>query len=166
MKIVSVLPVGLLSLALLAACADRPITPSVAVMPPPNKPFDVFQEDDVVCRNYASASIGGNRGGEQSNGAATGAAIGTLGGAAAGAAIGSASGQLGAGAAIGAGLGLLTGAAIGSSEGGMDRYQQQRKYDLSYEQCMYSRGNQVPGYGYAQPRSAPFMPPPPPPPSR
>ena len=150
---------GVASLAILAACADRPLTPSVAVMPAPNKPFAVFQEDDAVCRSYASNSIGGNRGGEQSDSTAQGAAIGTLGGAVAGAAIGSASGQMGAGAAVGAGLGLLTGAAIGSGEGGTDRYHQQRKYDLAYEQCMYSHGNQVPGFGYAQPGA----PPPPPP---
>ena len=151
---------GVASLAILAACADRPFTPSVAVMPAPNKPFDVFQEDDAVCRSFASNSIGGNRGGEQGDSTAQGAAIGTLGGAAAGAAIGSASGQMGAGAAVGAGLGLLTGAAIGSGSGGADRYHLQRKYDLAYEQCMYSRGNQIPGYGYAQPSSAPPPPPP------
>jgi len=151
---------GVVSLALLAACADRPITPSVAVMPAPNKPFNVFQEDDTVCRSYASNSIGGNTGGEKTDSAIQGAAIGTVAGAAAGALLGSAGGHAGTGAGVGAGLGLLGGSAIGASEGGADRYQQQRKYDLAYEQCMYSRGNQVPGYGYAQPSSAPPPPPP------
>lgn len=153
---------GVASLAMLAACADRPITPSVAVMPAPNKPFAVFQEDDAVCRGYASNSIGGNAGGEQTNSAVQGAAIGTVAGAAAGALLGAAGGHAGTGAGVGAGMGLLGGTAIGAGEGGADRYQQQRKYDLAYEQCMYSRGNQVPGFGYAQPGA----PPPPPPPHR
>jgi hypothetical protein len=35
---------------LLAACAEIPNGPSVAVMPPPGKPFDLFVADDQLCR--------------------------------------------------------------------------------------------------------------------
>src|SRR2546425_1249536 len=44
---------------LLAACAQIPNGPSVAVMPPPGKPFDLFVADDQLCRNYATQAIGG-----------------------------------------------------------------------------------------------------------
>ena len=32
---------------LLTACAQTPMGPTVAVMPAPNKPFDVFQGDQL-----------------------------------------------------------------------------------------------------------------------
>jgi hypothetical protein len=38
----------------------------------------------------------------------------------------------------------------------------QQRYDVAYSQCMYSRGNQVPGY--VQPPPPAYAPPPPPPP--
>ena len=31
----------------------------------------------------------------------------------------------------------------------------QRRYDIAYQQCMYAKGNQLPGYGYRQPAAAP-----------
>ncbi|HEY0185270.1 MAG TPA: glycine zipper family protein, partial [Rhodopila sp.] len=77
----------------------------------------------------------------------------TLLGAGLGAAIGG-----GRGAAIGAGAGALGGTAIGAGPSQNAQYSLQQRYDLAYAQCMYSRGNQVPGY---QP---PPGPPPPPPP--
>ena len=71
--------------------------------------------------------------------------VGTLLGAAAGAIIGSATGQAGQGAAIGAGTGLLFGSAAGSNAYGYSYYEAQRRYDMAYAQCMYARGNQLPG---------------------
>ena len=36
----------------------------------------------------------------------------------------------------------------------------QQRYDLAYSQCMYSRGNQVPGFqpSYAPPPPPPYQP--------
>lgn len=43
---------------LLAGCVEMPAGPTVAVMPGPNKPFDVFVQDIALCRDWASHSIG------------------------------------------------------------------------------------------------------------
>ncbi|ERE14894.1 hypothetical protein O166_23265, partial [Pseudogulbenkiania ferrooxidans EGD-HP2] len=39
---------------LLAACATLPTGPTVAVMPAPGKPFDVFAQEEQQCRAYAA----------------------------------------------------------------------------------------------------------------
>jgi hypothetical protein len=72
----------------------------------------------------------------------------------------------GRGAAIGAGAGALGGTAVGGSQAERTEFSLQRRYDIAYQQCMYSRGNQVPGYvGGPAPYPAPgYAPPPPPPP--
>jgi hypothetical protein len=70
-------------------------------------------------------------------------------------------GDPGIGAAIGAGSGLLTGTASGAEAGRVYGWQAQRQYDIAYQQCMYAKGNQLPG----APRKAynsRRMPPPPP----
>ncbi len=53
----------------------------------------------------------------------------------------------GRGAGIGAASGVVAGTAIGASGSANQQYGIQRQYDIAYSQCMYSRGNQVPGYG-------------------
>jgi uncharacterized protein YcfJ len=139
---------------LLAGCAHQPMGPTVAVMPAANKPLAVFQEDDAICRNFASQQVAG--GAEQANAAQVGTAVvGTALGAGLGAAIGG-----GRGAGIGAASGAVAGTAVGA--GGAERAQLslQQRYDIAYSQCMYARGDQVPGY------AAPALPPPPPPPAR
>lgn len=148
---------------LLSACATEPLGPTVAVMPAPNKPFDVFQTDQAVCKQFASDQVRG--GAEQSNNQQVGTAVlGTLLGAGLGAALGG-----GRGAAVGAGVGAVGGTAVGASGGQRTQYSLQQRYDLAYAQCMYSRGNQVPGYqppppaGYAPPPPPPGYAPPPPP---
>ena len=148
-------------LLLLSACVSEPMGPTVGVMPAPNKPFDVFQGDQAVCKQFASDQVQG--GAQQANNQQVGTAvIGTLLGAGLGAAIGG-----GQGAAIGAGAGALGGTAVGAGPAEGAQYSLQQRYDLAYSQCMYSRGNQVPGYmpagaaqGYQQPRYAPGYPPP------
>ena len=146
------------SLALLAGCAQQPLGPRVAVMPAPNKPFSVFQEDDVICRNFAQQQVAGSA--EAANSAQVGSAIiGTVLGAGLGAAIGG-----GQGAAIGAGAGALGGTAYGAGGAERGTYSAQQRYDIAYSQCMYSRGNQVPGFAAARGYAAPPPPPPPPPP--
>jgi uncharacterized protein YcfJ len=125
-------------LAALAGCTHPPLGPRVAVMPAPNKPFEVFAAEDSSCRQYASQQVAG--GAEQANNQQVGSAVvGTVLGAAVGAAVGG-----GTGAAIGAGSGAIVGTAAGA--GPYPQYSLQRRYDISYSQCMYSHGNQVPGY--------------------
>jgi len=137
---------------LLGACAEVPTRPTVAVMPAPYKPFEVFQADDQVCRGYAQQQVGGQTaGGSVNNATATGAAVGAATGAAAGALIG----QSGSAAGVGAGAGLLVGAAAGNSYGYDSAYGLQRRYNIAYEQCMYAKGNQIPGF------APPNVPPPP-----
>ena len=160
-------------IAFLSGCATVPTGPSVSVMPGPGKPFEVFQADDVVCRQFAQGQIGGASPGQTANqNLTTGAVVGTLLGAGIGAAIGSTSGQMGAGAAIGAGAGLLGGTAIGSNQGAYTEHSLQRRYDIAYQQCMYAKGNVIPGARYYTPPPVyqqappppPAYPPPPPPP--
>jgi hypothetical protein len=120
-------------------------------MPAPGKPFDVFQGDQALCKQYAAGEVQG--GAESANNRQVGTAvIGTLLGAGLGAAIGG-----GRGAAIGAGAGALGGTAVGAGPAQNAQYSLQQRYDLAYSQCMYSRGNQVPGF---RPAGAPPPPPP------
>jgi hypothetical protein len=151
-------------LLLLSACATTPLGPTVAVMPAPGKPFDQFQNDQYVCKDFATGQVQG--GAQQANNQQVGTAIvGTLLGAGLGAAVGG-----GRGAAIGAGAGAVTGTAIGAGPSQYAQYSLQQRYDLAYSQCMYSKGNQVPGYqpgpsypppGYAPPGYGPPGYPPP-----
>jgi hypothetical protein len=132
----------------LTACATMPSGPSVMSLPGTGKTFDQFRMDDAVCRQFAFEQIGGmtaQQAGQSS--AVTSAAVGTVLGAAAGAAIGSVSGDMGAGAAIGAGSGLLFGSAVGQGYASASYYENQRRYDNAYIQCMYAKGNRVPVYG-------------------
>ncbi|HNC52031.1 MAG TPA: glycine zipper family protein [Accumulibacter sp.] len=134
----------LAALLLLAGCVTAPTGPTVLVLPGQQKSFDQFRNDDIACQQYAQAFTA--PAGQAANDAAVGtAAAATAIGAAAGAIIGSASGQAGQGAAIGAGTGLLFGGAMGSNTVYATSYDLQRRYDIAYMQCMYARGNQVPG---------------------
>ena len=152
------------STTLLTACAPMPIGPSVAVMPGPYKPFDVFMQDDEMCRGWAAHSIGipGNDAAAQAFIAST--ALGTALGAAVGAVAG---GHRGAEA--GAAAGMAMGAMAGTGTSAATSWNSQRRYDIAYSQCMYARGNVVPPYGYQSttPQPVPPAPPrpvPPPPP--
>jgi len=156
-----------LALALLGGCATMPTGPTVTVYPGPGKPFEVFQADDYACRQWAQEQIGGASPSQTANqNAASGAVVGTLVGAGLGAAIGAATGNVGAGAAIGGATGLVGGTAIGANQGAASQYQLQRRYDIAYQQCMYAKGNQIPGMRPARAYGPPppgYGPPPPPP---
>src|SRR6266481_941795 len=89
---------GIGALGVLAGCAMAPVGPTVSVFPAPYKPFEVFQQDQYACGQYAGSQV---------------AAIG---------------GTIGADQSERAGFSL------------------QRRYDIAYAECMYSRGNQVPGF--------------------
>jgi hypothetical protein len=136
---------ALLVVMLLGGCASLPTGPSVRVLPAPGMSLEQFQVDDTICRDWAAQRSGKNA--QQTANANTGrsAAVGTVLGAGVGAALGAISGHPGAGAAIGGGSGLLVGTASGASSGEAYGNEAQRRYDNAYVQCMYAKGNQVPG---------------------
>ncbi|HSO62884.1 MAG TPA: glycine zipper family protein [Desulfobacterales bacterium] len=137
---------GILSVVmLLSGCATFPPGPSVLVMPGNGKPFEAFQADDSACRQWAQNRTEWNANQTINENLAAGALVGGALGATAGALIGAASGNVGPGAAIGAGAGLLGGAALGSNQAYGAGGEVQRRYDNAYQQCMYAKGNQVPG---------------------
>jgi hypothetical protein len=139
----------------LGACAQIPTGPSVAVMPPPGKPFEVFAADDQACRSYASQSSGGESAQQASTDSLLGSAVvGTALGAAAGALVGG-----GRGAGAGAAVGAVAGTAIGAHEANRAGETVQHRYDIAYQQCMYAHGDLLRGQS-----AAAYVPPPPPPP--
>jgi hypothetical protein len=153
----------LLVFIVLGGCATIPGGPRVMVLPGPGKTFEAFQSDDGVCRRWASQQVGTSPNETVNKNMASGTAIGTVVGAGLGAAIGSLSGEAGAGAAIGAVSGLLGGAALSSGPAYSAGWDVQTRYDNAYQQCMYAKGNQIPGVVRSPRRAVP--PPPPPPPS-
>ncbi|MFM9114254.1 MAG: glycine zipper family protein, partial [Polynucleobacter victoriensis] len=127
---------------LMVGCASTPVGPSLTVMPAPGKPFDVFKNDDKECRDYAQNSLNTTADEIAAKNTAKTAVIGAALGAVAGAvANGGSSKNVGTGAAVG----LLGGAAMGATGGNDASKEVQRRYDIAYQQCMYSKGNQVPG---------------------
>jgi len=124
-------------LALLSACAGTPMGPRVQVLPGPNKPFEVFQQDQTICKQYAADQVNGQA--ENANERAVGTAL--LGGA-----VGAGVGAV-VGGGRGAGVGAVTGGALGTAVGaGNSQHAQggiQQQYDNAYSACMYSKGNQV-----------------------
>jgi hypothetical protein len=154
--------VVLVTFLALSACATMPPGPSVLVLPPAGKPFEVFQIEDLACRSWAAQQSGALPADIVNQNLTGGAAIGTLLGAGLGAAIGAASGNAGAGAAIGAGSGLIGGTAAASGPAYAAGWEVQRRYDNAYQQCMYAKGNRIPD-GVQAPRPTVWIPPPPPP---
>ncbi len=155
--------ITLLAIVVLSGCATLPTGPSVLVLPAPGKPFDQFQVEDMICRQWAGQQIGMTAQDTANENTAKGAVVGTAVGAGAGALLGAASGHAGAGAAIGAGTGLLFGTAVGANAGQEYGWDAQRKYDYAYVQCMYAKGNQIPGrvQQYRVRKARPAPPPPP-----
>ncbi len=142
---------ALLGTLALGACAvGPPPGPSVAALPAKDKSIEAFQQDDAACRQYAGQTVGNTSPADAANQSTANSAVaGTVLGAAAGAAIGAAVGNPAAGAAIGAGSGLVLGTASGANAGAYSAASVQRGYDISYAQCMTSRGNQVPAMASA-----------------
>lgn len=161
----------LVAVLVLGACATVPHGPGVMALPGSGKSFDEFKANDYECRQYAESQVGTTANDAAANSAISGAVVGTAVGALAGAMMG---GHAGAG--VGAGTGLAIGAIAGSGSGGHSARNVQQRYDFSYQQCMYARGNKVPVSGrFDSPRPAPvaarpaygpppgYYPPPPPP---
>jgi hypothetical protein len=136
------------ALVALCGCTVAPPTgPSVMAMAGQGKTFEQFQADDGTCRSAAFDASGGNNSAQAATGNALGtAAIGTALGAAAGALIGSAGAAVGGGAAVGAGIGLLAGSAVGANGAQASTAGMQQRYDMTYIQCMASKGEQVPQF--------------------
>jgi hypothetical protein len=147
----------------LTGCVTMPTGPSVMALPGYGKSFEQFQGDDVLCMRWAEQRVGLSPQDTANQNTVTGAVLGTVIGAGLGAAIGSASGNPGAGAAIGAGSGLLVGTSAGANAGQAYGWEAQHRYDNAYMQCMYSRGNEIPGISQRSPRVRRGAPPPPPP---
>jgi len=154
---------SLLAALVLGGCVTVPRGPSVMVLPGAGKPFDQFQADDASCRQWAYMQSGAPAA-NPAGGALAGAAIGTVIGGAAGAALGAIGGNPGLGAAVGAGVGAVGGTATGANAAGVSSWEMQRRYDFAYQQCMYAKGNQVPGIAARRSSPASYAPPPPPPP--
>jgi hypothetical protein len=134
--------VSSLSIGLLAACVSAPTGPTITIMPREGKSFEEFKKDDEECRAFAAQSVKEGNTAALKEGAistATGAAI----GAAAGALYqGGSSSNVGTGAAIG----MVGGAAVGAMGAASKESQAQTQYNTAYQQCMYTKGNQVPGF--------------------
>ena len=127
-------------------------------LPGAGKDFGTFQQEDMMCRQFAYEQNGGAAGAQAATNNAVGTAIlGTAVGAGLGMALGSLGGAAGTGAAIGGTMGALMGssaAASGAARAGGDL---QQGYDTAYTQCMYSRGNSIqsPPGGYRSGISGP-----------
>jgi hypothetical protein len=157
------------ALLVFAGCTTNlPMGPRVAVMPAPGKPFEVFAAEDRMCRQYAEQSIGSSPNQVASQNAVSTTAAGVAIGTAAGALLGGREG-----APTGAAVGLLAGSTAGLDQAAYASRDTQWRYDIAYQQCMYAKGNQVPGYHLQQVppppphtgdrRPAPYPTPPPPP---
>jgi hypothetical protein len=148
----------LAAMSLLAGCATPPLGPTVNVFPPPGKPFDVFAQEQAYCKQFADGQVSGQAQ-QANNNAVGGALLGTALGAGLGAAVGG-----GRGAAIGAASGAVVGTGYGAGSSQNAQWSIQQQYDNAYAQCMYSKGDQVPGFsprpGYPPPGYAPGYPPP------
>jgi hypothetical protein len=107
-------------------------------MPGPGKSFEAFTFDQAGCKQYAESSVAGQA--QNANNRAVGAAaIGTV---------------------LGAGLGAaIAGTGVGMGSSSNEQYGIQQQYDNAYAQCMYSKGNMVPGYGPMMVNSPPPGPP-------
>ena len=123
-------PCILAPIMLLAACAQTPMGPTVQVMPGPDKPFDAFQYDQSVCKQFAQQAVAGQA--ENANTRGVGAAaLTTVLGAGLGAAIGG-----GRGAAIGAASGAGLGAGIGATTSSNEQLSIQQQYNNAYSYCV------------------------------
>ncbi len=137
MKSMKVMAASLSAVLTLAGCANTPMGPRVQAMPAAGKPFEVFVQEQAMCKQYAADQVGGQAQ------AANERAIGTgLVGAGLAAGLGAAVNG-GRGAGIGAAAGALGGSAIGAGNSERDQRGIQQQYDNAYSQCMYAKGNQV-----------------------
>ena len=131
----------------LAACAVQPPEgPAVAAMPGPGKTYEQFQADNARCQEEAAKAAGPLTPAQAATESGVGsAAAGTVLGAGRWCAArrGGRSGRRRA-RRLGAGVGLLAGTAAGASAAQQSAAEAQRRYDITYIQCMKAAGNEVP----------------------
>jgi len=159
MKGFKVAATALSAVLLLEGCVTQPLGPTVAVMPGDNKTTDAFEQDNAVCQQMASQAVSGQA--QQANNQAVGETLlGTVLGAGLGAAVGG-----GRGAGVGAAAGTVVGTGVGANTSAYSQAGIQQRYNISYSQCMASKGDKVPAYagGYPPPPPVAYYPPPPPP---
>jgi hypothetical protein len=114
-------------------------------MPGPGKTLEAFQSDNGACKAFAADEVKGQA--DAANQRAFGTALLTTAlGAGLGAAGGSLGGDAGGGAAVGAAVGAGAGSAIGAGNNSTDQQGIQWQYDNAFSQCMYAKGEAVPGY--------------------
>ena len=150
------------ALLLLGACVSVPSGPNVTALPGTGKSFEQFRSDDLDCRQFAHAQVGGETPDSVADSSGVkSAVVGTGVGALAGAIVG---GQQGA--ATGAALGLIVGGVSGAGAAGVSQRTVQQRYDSAFLQCMYAKGHKVPSsgrFGYTPPPARSIYTPPPPP---
>lgn len=151
-RTVGVRTVGVSALAvplLLIGCAQTPMGPTVNVMPGPGRSFSDFQTDQMVCKNFAENAVSGQARNANLRGVGA-AALTTALGAGLGAAIGG-----GRGAGIGAASGAVGGAGVGAFTSSNTQGSIQDQYNNAFSQCMYTKGDQVPGFTPIAPAAVP-----------
>jgi hypothetical protein len=136
-------------LLFLAGCAQTPLGPTVQVMPGPGKSLEAFSYDQAGCKQFAEQSVAGQAQRANLRGLAAGAITTAL-GAGLGGAIGG-----GSGAGIGAAAGAVGGGALGAGGSASAQVGIQQQYDNAFAQCMYTKGDMVPGYGPMMMQSPP-----------
>lgn len=134
-----------------SACVPAVFTPTVSVMPAPGKSFEVFAAEQTSCKQFAEQQIGAARD-QINNQIAGGVLLGMAAGASQAAVLG------GDGGAVIASAASSGAAAAGSNlpNAQMATAALQQRYDGAFSQCMFAKGNQVPGYF-----AAPVVPDPP-----
>ncbi|MCL1886605.1 MAG: YMGG-like glycine zipper-containing protein [Betaproteobacteria bacterium] len=126
----------------ITACTTIPEGPSMMVLPGTGKSFDLFQADDIACRQFAQGQLGKDPNQMAFESGAKSAALGTGLGAIAGAVING-----GHGALIGAGTGMAIGGMAGAGSSTGTGYAAQKRYDNAYMQCMFAKGHRIPANG-------------------
>jgi hypothetical protein len=120
--------------ALVGGCASVPTGPSVMVLPGLGKSFDQFNADDAVCRQWGLQATGRSPAEAAAESGVTSAAGGTV--------VGDAGGAASGATAATPPMGSAAAGAGGTKYSGQEA---QWRYDMAYQQCMYSRGHQIPG---------------------
>lgn len=137
-----VLCMALSSLLVLASCASAPMGPTIQVLPSPTKPFQVFQQDQADCKQYAQSEVAGQADNVNQKSVGT-ATIGAVLGGVLGALVGNRHS-----AGVGSAAGILVGTSMGTNATDYSQHSIQSQYNNAYVQCMYSKGNQVSGARY------------------
>jgi len=143
----------------LAGCAVTPTGPTVMVLPGAQTSPAQFQADSMACQQQAQALMSGSVQAANDQAAAN-VVVGTVVGAAIGALMGQGSYHPSDAVAWGAGTGLLIGSTAAGGSSQASSYSLQQRFNIAYAQCMYLRGNQVPGQ--VRPRTQIQAVPPPP----